>query len=203
MRVRRAATVTGAVAALVLLGGPSWADETPAPEPTEHSIDDSGLEGDPGCYFVPTPTDEPTGEVTAEPGESVTPEPAEGGSGGSADEPTDQPTEDPGAEPTDAATDEPTLEPTEEPTGEPSDEPTGEPTDEPTEDPGGYYVCMTPGTAGEGPLAGSESGGDPTLGSGTPQLPFSGAPVGRYAATGFALVLGGAATVLVARRRTG
>ena len=77
-----------------------------------------------------------------------------------------------------------------------------EPTDQPSEGPDGYWACMTPGTAAEGPLAGES--GDPTLGSGTatPQLPFSGAPVGRYAATGFALLLGGAGTVLVARRRT-
>jgi hypothetical protein len=203
MQVRRAATVTGAVAALVLLGAPAWADESPSPDPSPVVIDDGGLEGDPACYFVPTPTDQPTGEVTAEPGESVTPEPGDGGTGESGSGET---TEEPTGEPTDEPTVEPTLDPTDEPTVEPTVEPTDEPTGEPTDDPGGYYVCATPAIPGEGPLAGEASGGDtPTLGSGTatPQLPFSGAPVGHYAASGFALVLGGAGIVLVARRRTG
>ena len=42
----------------------------------------------------------------------------------------------------------------------------------------------------------------PTQGAGAPELPFSGAPVGRYAETGLALVLAGTGTVLLVRRRT-
>ena len=161
MRVRRAA-VTGAVAALVLLGGSSWADETPGPDPA----------GNGDCFVVPDATDEPTAEVT--------------------DEPTSEPTSEPTAE----VTDEPTPEVTEEPAPEVTEEPTPDVTEEPTPDatPGTHVVCLayTDGTP--------ESG--PTLGGGSAQLPFSGAPVGRYAVTGLALVLAGAGSVLLARRRS-
>lgn len=197
MLVRRATASigsVGAVAALVLLSGPAWADETPAPEPVV--VDDSGLADNPECTLVTAPpgeptdgaSEEPSGEVTAEPGETVTPEAVA----------------DTSAEPTQDPTDEPTPDPTDEPTPDPTDEPTPDATDDPGEEPSGnprptsYYVCMA---AGAGAGGGAESSGEFTGGAGTTTLPFSGAPVGRYAATGLGLVLAGAGTVLVARRR--
>jgi hypothetical protein len=179
MRVRRALTITGAVASLVLLGGPAWADETPTPAATEGVLDPAG---NPDCFLVP-----PSGEATAEPTDDVTAEPT--------DEPTADPTDEPTAEPTGDVTGEPTVEPTDEPTVDPSDVPTEDPTPDPdpSATPDGQYVCLA--------YTGGPAEGGPTLGSGTAELPFSGAPVGRYAATGLALVLAGGAAVLVARRR--
>ena len=193
MRVRRAVTVTGAVAALVLLGAPAWADETPSPSATEVVVDGSGTEvppaDDPSCSFVAVGSAEPSAEATdvsAEPTDDATVDP------------TDEPTVDPTDEATVDPTDEPTVDPTDEPTVDPTDEPTVDPTDAPTgtPDPTGYWVCASAGQAG------GEGSQEPTLGSGTAQLPFSGAPVGRYAATGLALVLAGGGTVLLARRRS-
>lgn len=178
MRVRRAVTVTGAVAALVLLGAPAWADQTPSPSSTSDSVDPAG---NPDCFLVPDATDQPVAQPTDEPTDAVTDQPTA--------DPTDQATLDP--------TDAPTADPTDAPTADPTDAPTADPTDAPTPDatPGSHEVCLAytdavPGTTG-----------GPTLGSGTPQLPFSGAPVGRYAATGLALVLAGAASVLLAGRK--
>ena len=179
MRVRRALTVTGAVAALVLLGGPAWADETPSPAATDGVVDPAG---NPDCFLVP-PTGEPSEEPTAEPTVEVTAE--------ATADPTDEPTTDPSALPTDEPTGTPADEPTADPTDLPTDEPTPDP--DPSATPEGQYVCLA--------YTGGPAEGGPTLGSGTAELPFSGAPVGRYAATGLALVLAGSGVVLVARRR--
>jgi hypothetical protein len=165
MRVRRALTVTGAVASLVLLGGTAWADETPAPASTSDGAVDPA--GSPDCFLVPGPSDEPTVD------------------------PTDEATVDPTTDPTDEATTDPTDEPTGEPTVDPSDVPTPDP--DPSGTPDSQYVCLA--------YTGGPAEGGPTLGSGTAELPFSGAPVGWYAATGLALVLAGSGVVLVARRR--
>jgi hypothetical protein len=201
MRVRRTACASFVTAlaagGLLVLAGPALAE---TPDPTPASSDDGGVvdpAGNPDCFLVtpspdstdePTaepsdqpsdePTDEPTGEVTAEPGATITPEPGT----------TDEATPDVTDEPTDGATDEPTSEPTSDPTDEPTDGPTVDATPTP------YYVCL----AYTGPLAG---GVPPTQGGGAPQLPFSGAPVGRYAETGLALLLAGTGTVLLAARR--
>lgn len=200
MRVRRAVTVTGAVAALVLLGGPAWADQTPSPAATV-VVDDNGMgppsTDDPSCTFFPSgsaePSADPTDAATTVPTEEPTAQPTDAATDAATDAPTDTPTDGP----TDAAT----VAPTDEPTAEPTDVATEEPTDAPTADatgtpgPGGYWVCASGG------LAGGLGSGDPTLDPGAPQLPFSGAPLGRYAATGLALVLAGGGTVLLARRR--
>jgi hypothetical protein len=184
--------VLGTSALLVLLGGPAFADDPPVDgECSFVTLPPAEATDEP----VDEPTTEPTDQPTTEPGETVTAEPGGGDAGQSgAGEATGEPTLEATDEPTGNPTDEPTLEPTEEPT----DEPTADPTEEPGPEPTGYYVCVTPEAAG-GPLAGEQ--GDPTLGSGDPQLPFSGAPVGRYLATGLGLVLAGTGTVLVARRR--
>jgi hypothetical protein len=177
MRVRRVLAVTGTTALLVLLGGPAFAEETPfGPDCTFVTAPPDGETGEPVPEQTDEATEEPGGEVTAEPAESVTPEPAGA-------------TEEPGEEPTA----EPTVEPTDEPSPDPTDVPGAEPT------PSGYYVCL----AEEGPLegvSGPRSGGV-TGGGGAAQLPFSGVPVGSYAATGLGLLVAGAATVLVARRQ--
>ena len=196
MRARRTATaslVTAVAAAgLLALAGPALA-ETPDPSPaaTDGGVVDPA--GNPDCFLVtpgpdttdePTsdvtdePTDEPTDEVTSDPGETVTPEPGV----------TDEATSD--------VTDEPTSDVTDEPTDEPTAEPTTEPTEDPSPDatPTPYYVCL----AYTGPEA---AGVPPTQGGGTPQLPFSGAPVGHIAETGLALVLAGTGAVLLATRR--
>jgi hypothetical protein len=177
MRVRRALTVTGAIASLVLLGGPAWADETPAPA-GDGVVDPAG---NPDCFLAP-----PTG-ATGEPTDAATDEPTA--------DPTDGPTADPTAEPTDDVTAEPTDTPTDEPTADPTDVPTEDPAPDPdpSATPDERYVCLS--------FTEAPAEGGPTLGSGTPELPFSGAPVGRYAATGLALVLAGSGVVLVARRR--
>lgn len=181
MRVRRAVTVSGAVAALVLLGGPAWADETPSPAATSDTLDPAG---NPDCFLVPDATDTPV----AEPTDAATDEPTA--------DPTDPATTDPTDAPTSDVTDGPTADATDGATADPTDAPTAEPTDTTTASaPGSHEVCLayTDGVP--------DTTGGPTLGSGTAQLPFSGAPVGRYAATGLALVLAGAGTVVLAGRR--
>jgi hypothetical protein len=185
MRVRRALTVSGAVASLVLLGGPAWADETPAPTSTSDGVVDPA--GNPDCFLVPGATDEPTVEPTDE----VTDEPTAEPTDEATDEPTDVPTDGATGEPTDVATGDPGDVATDEPTPDPTDDATPDP--DPSATPDGQYVCLA--------YTESPAEGGPTFGSGTAQLPFSGAPVGRYAATGLALVLAGSGIVLVARRR--
>jgi hypothetical protein len=185
MRVRRALTVTGAVASLVLLGGTAWADETPAPASTSDGAVDPA--GSPDCFLVPGPSDEPT----VDPTDVATVDPTDDPTVDPTDEATVDPTDDPTVDPTDGATSDPTDEPTGEPTVDPSDVPTPDP--DPSGTPDSQYVCLA--------YTGGPAEGGPTLGSGTAELPFSGAPVGRYAATGLALVLAGSGVVLVARRR--
>lgn len=169
MQVRRAAAVTGTVAALVLLGGPVWADDP--------------VEGDPYCFSAsPVPVEEPSEEATAAVTDEAAPEPTE--------EATPEPGVEASAEPTDATSEEPTQAP--DPTLDP--DPSADP--DATEDPVSYIVCAS------GASAGGLGEGEPTLGSGATELPTTGAPVGRYAATGFALVLAGAGTVLLVGRRS-
>jgi LPXTG-motif cell wall-anchored protein len=128
----------------------------------------------------PEPTDEPPVEVTEEPTE----------------EPTDEPTGEPGPEatgdPDPTGDPEPTLDP--EPTGEP--DPSGDP--EPTDGP--MWVCtgVLAFTGGEG---GVEK--DTTTLAVPDALPRTGAPVGTLAATGLLMIVGGAGSVVLARRRTG
>jgi hypothetical protein len=210
MRVRRVAggliTGTAALTGVLLLAGPASADD-PTPDPTPITIDDGGLidPGDGGqCFFVTpgpdeTPVEEteepapdPSDVVTAEPGETVTPEP------GVTEEPATEVTEEPAAE----VTDEPTPDVTDEPTPDVTDEPTPDVTDVPTPEPTGSYVCLA---YTDGPLAsgsGATGGAGEASGDATGELPFGGAPLGQYLATGLGLLLAGTGTVLVARRRT-
>ena len=115
-----------------------------------------------------------------------------------ADDPADDPAchlvEPGGTTPTDDATATAEPVPTDQPTDEPTDGPTGQP--DPTS--ATVWVCED-----EVAFTGGGGAGGVEQAPATVVLPRTGAPVEALAVTGLLAVVGGAATVALARRRTG
>jgi len=107
----------------------------------------------------------------------------------------ESPSPSPSDTPTGEPTGEPTGNPTDEPTGNPTDNPTGEPTDEPSATPS--ESSSTESASPEPSLTLAGNGG----GSGSGSLPVTGTSLGLIVGGAVALLGGGTALTIVARRR--